>query len=373
MRCSTATGESISARKKYVFVIWTQAHFHFFKNVIRELKNTADIHVLVRRFKNVERLFEDLDAPYQVVAFQRRSMLRKIFEYLISTMRISYAVRKVRPDMVLGVGSTAGSLASFLFGIPSIMFEDDEVTALQQMTYVPFTSHVLVPERFRRSFGHKEIRMKSFKELAYLHPHRFSASKDLLGTYGIQPGEIYVIVRLNAWDAYHDVGVSGISDGYVKELLSVLSRFAKVLVSTEKDMHDELPATLIRNPNHLHFLLAHASLLFTDTQTMATEAAILGTPVVRCNTFVGRYDMSNFVELEKEYGLIFNIRDIDAAKQKALQLLRIRNIREIWAQKRASMLKEKIDITAFLIWFVKCYPESASIINNNPLYQLRFA
>jgi len=36
------------------------------------------------------------------------------------------------------------------------------------------------------------------------------------------------------------------------------------------------------------------------------------------------------------------------------------------------MLSEKIDVTAFMVWFVENYPESAKIMKENPGYQYRF-
>jgi len=40
--------------------------------------------------------------------------------------------------------------------------------------------------------------------------------------------------------------------------------------------------------------------------------------------------------------------------------------------RRQKMLLEKIDVTAFLVWFVENYPESAKIMKENPEYQWRF-
>jgi hypothetical protein len=36
------------------------------------------------------------------------------------------------------------------------------------------------------------------------------------------------------------------------------------------------------------------------------------------------------------------------------------------------MLSDKIDVTAFMVWFVENYPESAKIMKENPDYQWRF-
>jgi hypothetical protein len=36
------------------------------------------------------------------------------------------------------------------------------------------------------------------------------------------------------------------------------------------------------------------------------------------------------------------------------------------------MLKEKIDVTAFLVWFIENYPESVRIMREDPDYQEKF-
>jgi len=55
-------------------------------------------------------------------------------------------------------------------------------------------------------------------------------------------------------------------------------------------------------------VLAFADLYLGDSQTMATEAALLGTPAIRSNSFVGPNDMTNFKVLEENYSLLRNIR-----------------------------------------------------------------
>ena len=41
-------------------------------------------------------------------------------------------------------------------------------------------------------------------------------------------------------------------------------------------------------------------------------------------------------------------------------------------KKRQNMLNDKIDVTAFMVWFVENYPESEKTIKKNPDYQYRF-
>jgi hypothetical protein len=48
------------------------------------------------------------------------------------------------------------------------------------------------------------------------------------------------------------------------------------------------------------------------------------------------------------------------------------NLKEEWEIKRQKMLNDKIDMTAFLIWFAENYPESSAIMKENPAYQNQF-
>ena len=105
---------------------------------------------------------------------------------------------------------------------------------------------------------------------------------------------------------------------------------------------------------------------------MITEAGILGTPAIRCNSFVGENDMSNFKELEEKYGLIFNFKDPEKAIAKAIDLIQQPNLKIQWDKKRQKLLEEKIDITGFMIWFIENYPHSHHIMMTNPAYQSNF-
>jgi hypothetical protein len=41
-------------------------------------------------------------------------------------------------------------------------------------------------------------------------------------------------------------------------------------------------------------------------------------------------------------------------------------------ERQKKILQDKIDLTAFMIWLIKNYPESATIMKENPKYQNRF-
>ena len=54
------------------------------------------------------------------------------------------------------------------------------------------------------------------------------------------------------------------------------------------------------------------------------------------------------------------------------KLLSIPNLKEIWQKRRENMLNDKIDVTAFMVWFIENYPESVEQMKINPSYQKHF-
>jgi hypothetical protein len=118
--------------------------------------------------------------------------------------------------------------------------------------------------------------------------------------------------------------------------------------------------------------MAFADIYIGDSQTMAAEAGVLGTPFVRFNDFVGR--LMYLHELENKYHLGFGHKTNDpAGMYKSIEtLIGIQNRREIFAERREIMLKEKIDYAKFQTWFIENYPESAKIMKENPEYQYKF-
>jgi hypothetical protein len=101
-------------------------------------------------------------------------------------------------------------------------------------------------------------------------------------------------------------------------------------------------------------------LVVTDTQTIATEAAILGTPVVRSNAFVGQNDMGIFKELEKRH-LLFNFEDRRQAIEKAEEISKnSKKFKDEWLHESKRFLEENICITDFMIDLMIRYPEYSS-------------
>jgi hypothetical protein len=181
---------------------------------------------------------------------------------------------------------------------------------LTNKVVAPLANRVVTPSNFQLCFGKKHLRIPGLFEDCYLHPSVFTFDEELLEKLEIR--RPYVIMRFIAWDANHDFGESGISDSQKLEIVNYLRNDYHVYISSEKELPDDLKSFKIRIPaSAIHHILAGADLYIGDSQTMATEAALLGTPSIRCNSFVGDNDMSNFKILEEKYQMLVNVHNTD--------------------------------------------------------------
>jgi len=57
---------------------------------------------------------------------------------------------------------------------------------------------------------------------------------------------------------------------------------------------------------------------------------------------------------------------------KIEELLQLYNLKDEFRDRRDNMLKDKIDLTAFLLWIVNNYPKSINEVKNKSNYQSSF-
>ncbi|UCG12615.1 MAG: hypothetical protein JSU72_19380, partial [Deltaproteobacteria bacterium] len=242
-----------------------------------------------------------------------------------------------------------------------IVFTDNDVgVSLEQFLFKPFVRAIYTPSCFRKDLGRKHVRYNGFKELAYLHPDHFQPDASIHDLLGIDNNERYVILRLNPLDAFHDIGIAGFSSEDKLRLVQALEPHARVFISSEAEPEPGLEKYTIRIPRHrIHDAEYYAELLVTDAQTMTTESAILGTPVVRCSSFAGDNDLGNMVELEQKYELIFNYSQPGQAIAKAAELIRQSDLKQQWRGKNQALLTDKADVLKFMVEAIEGYAAGA--------------
>jgi len=135
-----------------------------------------------------------------------------------------------------------------------------------------------------------------------------------------------------------------------------------VFITSEKPLPEEFEKYRISvSPEKMHDLLYYATLLYGESATMASECAVLGTHAIFCD-FAGRGYTD---EEERDYGLVYNFKLDESSQErsieKAVELLQDPGLKEKGREKQKRLLNDKIDVTAFMVWFIENYPKSIAI------------
>lgn len=341
------------------------AHVHYFKNLYWELKKDSNNLFVTCRDNNVAmKLLDHYCIDYITLGPKGLSVKQKIFKQAIYTFRVKRICRDRSIDIAIGASPLIVHGALFN-SVSSIMFDDDDL-AVQPLTakfVTPFADTILSPGALSHESSKNAVYYPGYHELAYLHPKRFSADSSILAKYGLSVEEKYYILRFNAFKAHHDVNEGGMSIEQKRKLVSVLRDYGKVFITTEAALDKEFEDyRLPIAPEDMHHFLAFAQMLVSDSQTMTSEAAVLGTPSFRCNSFAGR--LSILEEEEKKYKLTkaYLPRQFDWMIDEIIDHLHTRDAGFEWEVRRQRMLKDKIDVTAFWLWFIEKYPESKHLV-----------
>jgi len=305
---------------RYLFFTNTPKHVHVYRHVVdRLLAAGHEVRVFARDYGCTVELADYFDLPYTVYGTcdtTKGSLFRELPRHYASIVR---KARAYDPDVVFGISAYAAH-AGAITGADTVLVFDTEPTSLDHAVSRPFADAMLTPDSFEKDLGPRHYRFRGFMESAYLHPDVYEPTTDARAELGLDPDEPYVILRFNAWGSHHDVGKSGFTDAQKRELVERLGEHATVFVSDEAAARRTGVHALDCHPAHIHAVLTEASLLVADTQTMVTEAGLLGTPAIRSNDFVGDDDMGNFRELERR-GLVENLVSFDDVLERAVAVL----------------------------------------------------
>lgn len=251
---------------------------------------------------------------------------------------------RFKPDVLLSHGSMYAAHAAWLYGKPHISFEDT-YNFEQIRLYEPFTKVILTADYEHPFISKKERHYAGYHELAYLHPNRFTPDKTVLGELGVGENDKYVLLRFVSWNATHDAGHKGMSYENKIKAVEAFSKYAKVFISSEKELPDELKKyKLPTAPERVHDVMAFASMIFGESATMVSEGVVLGVPGVYMDN-TGRYYTT---EQEKRYGMCWNYSESEEDQQKAI----VKGVEILSKGVDLSgyqrMMEDKIDVTAYL-------------------------
>lgn len=335
---------------------------HQFRILIQMLeKNGHSVKVVaINKDRDLE-LLDGMSIPYEIIASTTGSgAFHKMMLLFIVTIRIIRVARRFQPDLFLGRASPMMALASFLCKKKHIVYDDTEHCLTGIIACKLFSSVIVTPRNFPISFGKKHLRLSSFKEIFYLHPKYFQPQSRLLSNMGLKEEDRFIVVRFVSWHASHDCFHSGLTTRKKVEFISVLSRYAKVFISSESPLPNELDSYAVRLPvENIHHLLYYATLYVGEGATMASEAAVLGTHAI----YMSSLSWATLREQEKIYGLVFNFAEknrLERALEKSVALLNQPNLRQEGRTKAQYLMKEMVDINERMLQLIEraCLPRS---------------
>lgn len=347
------------------------AHVHQFKNVgLDLLRKGWDVFFIATPKDASLQLIQSYGFKYYALhGTEKKGWVNRISSFVNNSILTYRIIATEKPQMALSRLTPFGSFPLFFKRIPHLCFSDTETAGIYDWIFSKLCTVLLTSTTFRRQLKKDQIRIKSNKELTYLHPAVFIPNKVILEDCGIKEGTRYAVVRYVSMKAYHDIGKKALSGEMRSRIIDEISRKMKVIISIEnKRMIDNSTGEEMNiSPSEIHHLLYYADLFVGESSTMAVESAVLGTPAVYIND-----SQFGYTDEMKDYGLLFPFisQEEEAAFEKIIELLSLRKI-DFEVMKR-NFVKSKVNFSAFWVWFIEKYPESYRIMKNNPEYQDNF-
>ena len=333
-------------------------HVHLLHGVAEEMiARGHKVFYSVRDIPVAKRLMEHFRmSPWVDLGGKKDSLTGKAQTVLHQDIQLLKFVQRNHINIGLSSGIVL-SHVSKLTSMKAYVFDDDDDAAEPLIVKYghPLSDVVFTPDCIRRKTKHA-VYYAGTHELAYLHPKRFSPNPVVLQHAGIQEGERFFIMRFVALKGHHDVGQQGLTMDQKKALVALLKTHGRVIITSERTIEPEFEQyRLPVPPEEIHSLMAYSAMFLGDSQTMTSEAAVLGVPALKCNTFAGRLSVPNM--LENKYGLCYAYQpqQFDEMYHHIEQLLAKdpEELRNEWHAKQQRMIDDMIDPTDFFVNYIE--------------------
>ena len=333
-------------------------HVHLLHGVAEEMiARGHKVFYSVRDIPVAKRLMEHYRmSPWVDLGGKKDSLTGKAQTVLHQDIQLLKFVQRNHINIGLSSGIVL-SHVSKLTSMKAYVFDDDDDAAEPLIVKYghPLSDVVFTPDCIRRKTKHA-VYYAGTHELAYLHPKRFSPNPVVLQHAGIQEGERFFIMRFVALKGHHDVGQQGLTMDQKKALVALLKTHGRVIITSERTIEPEFEQyRLPVPPEEIHSLMAYSAMFLGDSQTMTSEAAVLGVPALKCNTFAGRLSVPNM--LENKYGLCYAYQpqQFDEMYHHIEQLLAkdTEELRNEWHAKQQRMIYDMIDPTDFFVNYIE--------------------
>jgi uncharacterized protein len=343
------------------------AHVHIFRNLSKLLVDNNYKTIFTVRIKdNVKELLDYYGIEYVSYGRENIGLFQKIFNWIMKLSKLAKIIKKNNPIISISNSSFYLAQISRFNKVYNITLEDTG-NIDQVMLYKPFANLILSPSLLNKNLGVKQIKYPGIDELAYLHPKYFTPASSVLTRLNIIQGEIYTIIRFVSHHSSHELYHNdSISDNDKIRIVEQIAKYSKVFISSEIPLPNELVKYKYPlGPETIHDAISFASLVFGESSTMSSEAAILGTPFIFL--YPKSIDYTNAFQDQYQLGYNFTGKSfsLDRAIENAVEILDTNN-KSIYQQRARKFISESIDVTAFLFWLINEFPNSINQLKTDP-------
>ena len=324
------------------------AHVHFFRNFHQEMEARGHkLHITARNKDRSLDLLEQYHLPYDHISDQQSGGVGLVTEMTQRTGKLLKIMKEFRPDVMTGIMGPSIAVAGKMKRVPAVVFYDTEFAKQTNWFVYPLAQSVCTPDCYQGNVRGNHVTYAGYHELAYLHPNRFQPDPARLAAFGLAPDEPFSLVRFVSWQAVHDKRETGLSGAQKRDLVEMLSRHGRVLISSEGALPGDLAQYEVKGPvEDIHHLLAHAQLIVGESATMSSEAAVLGVPAVMIATSGRGYTDDE----ERRYGLVRHFtEDQYESAVDTIEKLFAEGPREFGQRARQQLLTDKIDVTQWMV------------------------
>ncbi|MGB0370662.1 MAG: DUF354 domain-containing protein [Opitutales bacterium] len=271
---------------KVLIEVHHPAHIHFWKNVVQKLQDKGHHVLVLGRNRNI--MTELLEAykwiPHKIPEGSKWEKIHPIFMFIYRQVFVTKWIIKFKPNVVASLMGSYCQSAKLL-GIRNVIFTDSEFQNLNHRIAHPFADEIHTPQCLTADFGNKHFHYNGFHELSYINKDA-SIPEPSFNALKYDPrGRGYVVMRLCAWDAYHDVHNHGLSSKDIMHIIKKINERWEVWIQPEGGkLPPELEPFRLEIPaHHYHSLIQGAKLVVSEGFTTASEALALGIPSVVIN------------------------------------------------------------------------------------------
>ncbi len=364
-------------KKKILFFLVHPAKFHFHKVQINKLIQLGhQIDILITKKDILEDLVKEEGWDYtNIFPDGRKLKFSKVFIsipyfFILTIYRLLKYTNNKKYDLYIGDLLT---FIGIIRNVPTLIPTDDVFSAVPQAAILYHSATDIIAPYITNLgiYNKKTINYHGYKAVSHLHPNHFNPTRDVLPSKFI--GKSFFLIRCTAFLASHDIGKKGIDDRLLYKIINILKAYGKIIIISERKLPTDLKQYQldIKKADINHFMY-YAKLFISDSTTMTSEAAYLGTPSIEFDDYF--HEIDQMLELQNKYGLIHCFRTYQEKEfiHKVKELSSIENLKDLYKEKREKLLGNSIDVSSFLVWLYQNYPKSKKQYFTNPKIQNKF-